>query len=1459
MNIEISINNPSISFSLHTNESDIFNSIIKNYSIYNYTYGKRIMSFPFTQDFILNNTVYIAIYNIEGEVNENLSNFIFKYKNEKNSYNLDLNSKYLKNETVELNKDNDSYIITFNKINHNDVVYYIKGIYENSFNDEELIDSMSISEANGIYKQLINPTANSEGKIQVKLNKTNRVTYIKVLAKITYNATKLYLLYNPVLSEPEPITRIFRPTIEIIGIKYNSRKHFVRCKFESSFEKEYNQRYKLYFKSEIPYYIKVETISEKLPNQIIYFSQDDSVGVTNRLQLAHGSSSLSNVMWIKREQLGKADFLYIPIQCQNRKEDKCNYEIKFSGHNFIEIDNTTFVYNYYVSYSNQKMEFILQNNIFKEKDVSDLILTFYSTGAQKIYLEIYNMNVTQYDFKSGSAISINITKNHSYILIVEANVGDYISVGSKVSSKSGKVLSSLKTNDKQITGILKKDILNKECYLLDFGNNQKNNDSDNYYITGIFYNNIGEIVYEDEKMSSLINTTKIIKNGHYSHIFNRKDNKAKYLCVQFPSKGHFPIKDLPYSLQMTSPNENINQFNINSPQISGIIYQRISNKKSVTFYNVIPSNLESTNLIYNMMSMEGLPQMYIYKCTSFPLCYLDYDTFNSNKNITQVNEVNNMAIWIGEKKQKLSPIQAEQDIMYVICPDSKNNLTEPCRFQTSIFGNNDLITLNEKQPFSQMILKNEKEIFFIDFQFEKGISQIFIDLLIITGDVSLTLKNGLDGNIINYSKNYLANKIFYSLYYTEYIGKNMTIIINAKINSYYVIEYKLIKQSEEKTTNDIYSGINYLIPITDKKNINIHNFKLLSNSYYLTNFHSLNCKFKIERLEQNGNTKEIMSFGNYAQQFIKDTNDLKQTVHSYKVLLKEKGSFNDKKDMCMLYVSALELTKENSSIQKELLIEDGVPQRIIFENELKKIRYIYIFSDEDKSISIYLNTINIANYTLKIIFNNKNSTNITFSSSKIHFLNSSEIKNNSNNKGICSIIVELSAVSINKNTPIIETTIRQIKNVPVYLPKGIIKKDFISGGNWLFLYTDIEYGESGYISVNLDRGSLKIFGRIVKKHQLESDNNSDWRKFKFPRNKEEGDLKYDFYNKKLLFTNKDTWHCEDGCYILISINSSMINQKESENMFYPFTISVRLNPSSNGILQSIGKKIEILPDEYVIGFLDNDEKIRNKDMYEFFEISIPYDADVVEFDWQSDAGILLVNVGNERPIYKKDKAHFIFDKSRSDTMFQIKRDEIKTKGNLTSIDKANLVIGVYTEYKDTVNGTAYSFKVHFSKELNIYKVSSDQKTLCKPDKDGNEYRCLYMINYNAINVTRNLMIYPRSQSKSAITYMYGEFLSKEIYDAFNIDELKKKIPKAEAQYSTKRDNNDYISLNINDKHSKSYFYLKVTSDRDSVIELITSLTSFDIEELSPNPSSKQLFQLKQNQKLKLNFFTKKGY
>ena len=47
---------------------------------------------------------------------------------------------------------------------------------------------------------------------------------------------------------------------------------------------------------------------------------------------------------------------------------------------------------------------------------------------------------------------------------------------------------------------------------------------------------------------------------------------------------------------------------------------------------------------------------------------------------------------------------------------------------------------------------------------------------------------------------------------------------------------------------------------------------------------------------------------------------------------------------------------------------------------------------------------------------------------------------------------------------IMNIKIKQIKNEPYYLPRGIIKNEFISGENYLYLYTDVGKQE-GYITI----------------------------------------------------------------------------------------------------------------------------------------------------------------------------------------------------------------------------------------------------------------------------------------------------------------------------------------------------------------------------------------------------------
>ena len=134
-----------------------------------------------------------------------------------------------------------------------------------------------------------------------------------------------------------------------------------------------------------------------------------------------------------------------------------------------------------------------------------------------------------------------------------------------------------------------------------------------------------------------------------------------------------------------------------------------------------------------------------------------------------------------------------------------------------------------------------------------------------------------------------------------------------------------------------------------------------------------------------------------------------------------------------------------------------------------------------------------------------------------------------------------------------------------------------------------------------------------------------------------GTLKYTSYLKKLVFTEEDTTNCEDECYLLLSVvNNITSNNGEKqynydyENYrYFGFDILIITNSLS---IQSLNPLITLPLERYVIGSISQIESA--PDFRRYYIINIPYDAEKVIFDLQSENAAMYVNV------YLKDNIKF---------------------------------------------------------------------------------------------------------------------------------------------------------------------------------------------------------------------------
>ena len=1230
----------------------------------------------------------------------------------------------------------------------------------------------------------------------------------------------------------------------------------------------------------IPYYIKIEVNStDDNPAPLLCFSPDDET-CSNRENLAKNAAGKSVFMWVKREQfLDDNKELYARVECA---VDNCKYIIRFTGDQSASF-RPNFVYSYLVTSVNKDMRFDILGA------ETNTYMTVFLEGSRKATINLENEYEDVIDFGTGKSMIIWIppedeggeteeeeeeevnnvynnkrlrASNIATINIKNAEVGEYITFSVHLVNDNEYEYLGVGPSDfvlpngPEVSGFIQTGVLNEECFPFDFSD-ARFKSMQKIYITGRVQTKYGWFFLEDEHRNFREDTDIEIIDGQLSFVM-QNNGKLNYICFELPFEESIKQPNMAFTFSLTEPTSLKELYNYYPPQMDGLIYRRMIPKGSVAFFSGGKNDNSAKKYDYNLYQIKGFSKLYIAECRMYPDCHYSKESL---ENLIEPKNTNQMTIWT-TTEDKSSAIGSSKYVMVVSCEDDDNKYNGYCEFETSIFSKGQDVVLVENEKFSRFALKGEKGTFVADLQSARKIQRITFDIMIFSGDVnfelgatSSSLQAGKDEEVdINFQKYYLSNKIHFYVNLAQLEVEKVTVEFEAVINSFFTIQFNVNSYNLVQTEEIVPSGENYLVQIdptspTKTKKIFLQNFRYKNKNPFLANFFALNCQFEVKR----GNDA-VSFFDGYAQEVVTTTSSgYESDSYEYNIKITDTDLSNYNHKMCMLYVSGIESEKNDDS--RGIIIGENINNQIIFEKGLNKVNFVYPLADPNKDLALHFNVIDKAFYKLIIMVEDQTIKTETVTRSQIFYIRGSVISLHCENNAVCPINIRVEYTKpFTKTDPMVEITLREIKNTPSYLQKGQAKRDFVCGDKYYYLYTDVGKNEEGEITINFLREFGNIWAKVVRKDQNYPDEEANWRGiYRMPSKEWEDSLPFDSYTKTMKLIPEDTQDCIEGCYLLISIQISQIGEYVDDSKFYPFSIITKINPANRAYTDI--PKVVIQVDEFIIG---NVKVSENERISEFYEVWLPHDDEAVIFDWQSSVAGLYINLGGTRPTTKN--ADFKLLPPGRDAILTLTKQQILDKAkekkvdipSAGSIQDVNLVIGIWTDKSDSIDTELYSLRIHQTSlegvdKLDITEVNTDQKILCKPNaRSDGYYRCLFMIIYDDedVDLSTPILAYSESTSKGATCFMYADFVDRKIYDEYQESELTKVIPTHEtASLNARADGVDYIY--VSKLEEQKYLFINVVTDEPEDLMIVTSMPvynylSYDLFEYNPNPNTEQL-------------------
>ena len=620
------------------------------------------------------------------------------------------------------------------------------------------------------------------------------------------------------------------------------------------------------------------------------------------------------------------------------------------------------------------------------------------------------------------------------------------------------------------------------------------------------------------------------------------------------------------------------------------------------------------------------------------------------------------------------------------------------------------------------------------------------------------------------------------------------------LNSYIYEKIENFQLSADKEIEKEKPGLSKTISIKyfQKKILTFEN--KTKNAQLQVNIHSINCNIEVEPKE---NINNKINFNTYSIII----NPADQNITIEPILDEVDGEYIENYNQKNCYLSINSYYLNNS--QPKLKIENK-EENIIYFNHQKKFQISYEiknitnenfflmnlrFEDCQFSIDIsyYINnqiksTSKQANDSINIYLNSDFLTNINESAKAIGQDGKIYI-NISNHKEDKSSIIHLKIIE---------------KNTICLLEKNALNFGFLTTNlNNQYYYMEIFEKEEGELILHNKRFYGELYGKIIEKNKIKESDLTDI--FKYPNStSNESLLEYHQHYLKLNYDYKNTSHCFNGCYLLITYKKLPF-KGDFPNLGYEFTILSRTWNYTDYITQII----DIPYNEFIIGCFE-----QNTAQNHYYSIKIPEDTEKIIIEIESnyleffyDGGRKHINTIN--PVKSTIKLNL----SNNKGVYPL---------NIAELNLTNKTLSFALRPKNYYSNifSFYYFRVILLKENKelYYPINSYLGNLCIPKYNNKKYYCNFILKNN----------YNESDFKFAISSTnHNEYF--KIYAS--------KVYKNGSLYD---DNKEFIYINNNITEDIDYYIFKFEFSNNEIKTIIISFWD-TVEKIYPQIYSTQMF------------------